>query len=185
MRGGTRNVAISDGSGSTPLDVAVSRVATRQHGVVSLAQLEALGLGASGVRDRVVAGRLHRVHRGVYSVGHSSLKIEGRWIAAVLACGEGAVLSHRSAAALLDLRRAVGPLIDGDGPTNSRSLTQGNHGPSDPLPHRYGHHTRTRNPLHDRPAHTPRSRRCSRPAEARARDRSGRGHGRLRSQCIE
>jgi very-short-patch-repair endonuclease len=48
----------------------------------------------------VRSGRLHRVHRGVYAVGHPVLTRDGRWLAAVLACGEGAVLSHRSSAAL-------------------------------------------------------------------------------------
>jgi hypothetical protein len=49
---------------------------------------------------RTQKGLLHRIHRGVYAVGHPGLSGEGRWMAAVLACGEGAVLSHRSAAAL-------------------------------------------------------------------------------------
>jgi predicted transcriptional regulator of viral defense system len=112
MMGGGRNVAISDASYATPLDITVSRLAARQHGIVSLAQLEAVGLGRSGVRDRVAAGRLHRIHRGVYSVGHSLLSAEGRWMAAVLSYGERAVLSHRSAAQLWDLRRGGGATID-------------------------------------------------------------------------
>jgi very-short-patch-repair endonuclease len=53
----------------------------------------------------VRAGRLHRAHRGVYSVGHEVLGNEARWMAAVLACGEGAVLSHGSAAALWGLMK--------------------------------------------------------------------------------
>jgi very-short-patch-repair endonuclease len=52
------------------------------------------------------------LHRGVYAVGHGALRPEGRWLAAVLACGPGAVLSHRSAAALWDLRPATRPTID-------------------------------------------------------------------------
>jgi very-short-patch-repair endonuclease len=52
------------------------------------------------------------LHRGVYAVGHGVLRPEGRWLAAVLACGPGAVLSHRSAAALWDLRPATRPTID-------------------------------------------------------------------------
>jgi anti-sigma factor ChrR (cupin superfamily) len=75
-------------------------LAERQHGVLSLAQLEALGMTASAVRNRVARGSLHRVHRGVYAVGRRVLPPKGRWMAAVLACGRGAVLSHRSAAAL-------------------------------------------------------------------------------------
>ena len=58
------------------------------------------GIDPSGIKRRVAAGRLHRLHRGVYAVGHPNIDNEGRWMAAVLACGDGAVLSHRSAAAL-------------------------------------------------------------------------------------
>jgi len=87
------------------VDQAIAALALQQHGVVSLAQVRTTGLSASGVRDRVAAGKLHGVHRGVYSVGHQVLSREGRWMAAVLACGQGAALSHRSAAALWGLRR--------------------------------------------------------------------------------
>jgi predicted transcriptional regulator of viral defense system len=83
----------------TPPDRRVAELAARQWGVVSLAHLRAAGLSDDAVQRRVGAGRLHRLHQGVYAVGHTVLKREGRWLAAVLACGEGAVLSHRSAAA--------------------------------------------------------------------------------------
>jgi very-short-patch-repair endonuclease len=73
-------------------------LAARQHGVVALAQLIALGLNREWVRRRVAAGRLHRVHRGVYAVGHPALSREGRWMAAVLAAGEASALSHLSVA---------------------------------------------------------------------------------------
>src|SRR3954468_18140410 len=81
-----------------PRDVALAKLAERQHGVVTLSQLRSVGLSASGVRDRAARGRLHRVHRGVYSAGHPLLTERGRLMAAVLACGPDAVLSHRSAA---------------------------------------------------------------------------------------
>jgi very-short-patch-repair endonuclease len=81
-------------------DAAIARIAAKQHGVVTAAQLRAVGLLPSRVADRLTAGRLHRIHRGVYAVGHPNISYAGRWMAAVLACGEGAVLSHRSAAAL-------------------------------------------------------------------------------------
>lgn len=87
-------------SANSGRDAAIARMAARQHGVVTRAQLIAVGILPSGISDRVSAGRLHRIHRGVYAVGHPNLCNEGRWIAAVLACGEGAVLSHRSAAEL-------------------------------------------------------------------------------------
>ena len=62
-------------------------------------------------------GWLHRLHRGVYSVGHTRLSVKGRWTAAVLACGPDAVLSHRSAAALHDIQRIPGGRIDVTAPS--------------------------------------------------------------------
>jgi hypothetical protein len=59
-----------------------------------------LGFSPKAIKHRVRIGRLHPVTRGVYAVGRPNLTREGRWMAAVLACGEGAALSHRSAAAL-------------------------------------------------------------------------------------
>jgi predicted transcriptional regulator of viral defense system len=82
----------------TPPDVAVAELAVAQWGVVSAAQLHALGVGRSGVTRRLQRGRLRRVHRGVYAVGGAVLPREGRLLAAVMACGPGAVLSHLSAA---------------------------------------------------------------------------------------
>jgi predicted transcriptional regulator of viral defense system len=82
----------------------MAALARRQHGVLSLRQLGDIGLSASGVRNRVASGRLHRVHRGVYAVGHPLLTRDGRLMAAVLACGGGTALSHRSAAAHRGLR---------------------------------------------------------------------------------
>jgi very-short-patch-repair endonuclease len=79
-------------------DRLVAQIAARQHGVVSFQQLISAGLDPSGIWRRVRAGRLHRAHRGVYAVGHKNLTHQGRWMAAVLACGERALLSHRSAA---------------------------------------------------------------------------------------
>jgi hypothetical protein len=79
--------------------------ALAQHGVIALHQLRALGLSARTVQSRVAAGRLHRIHRGVYSlVPRKLLTREGLYMAAVLACGPGAALSHRSAARLHGLR---------------------------------------------------------------------------------
>jgi very-short-patch-repair endonuclease len=67
-------------------------------------QLIALGYTRHEIQRRIKEGRLHIVHRGVYAVGHRKLTRRGRWMAAVLACGPGAVLSHRDAAALHNLR---------------------------------------------------------------------------------
>ena len=87
-------------------------LAERQHGVVARRQLLALGLSPTMVKDRLAAGRLHRVHRGVYAVGHGKLTLRGRWMAAVLACGPEAFLSHRAALALWDLRETASGLIE-------------------------------------------------------------------------
>jgi hypothetical protein len=84
--------------------VKIGRLAERQHGVVSLAQLQLLGLSKAAVSKRTKSGRLTRIHRGVYAVGHARLTAHGRWMAAVLAYGPRAVLSHRSAAALHGIR---------------------------------------------------------------------------------
>jgi very-short-patch-repair endonuclease len=83
----------------------VAELAHRQHGVVSGAQLRALGLGRGGVQRGLEARRLHPVHRGVYAVGHRRLTSRGWMWAAILACGgpDLAVVSHRSAASLWDL----------------------------------------------------------------------------------
>jgi hypothetical protein len=82
-------------------------IAGRQHGVVTLEQLREAGIGRTEVTRRVQAGRLHRLHRGVYAVGHRSLSWRGRWLAAVLAEGDGAVLSHSSAVALWEFLRPI------------------------------------------------------------------------------
>jgi predicted transcriptional regulator of viral defense system len=97
---------------ATPLDRRVAELADRQWGVVSVGQLRTLGLSKDAVLWRVRAGRLHRLHHGVYAVGHTVLKREGRWLAAVLACGEGAVLSHLSAAAHHGLLQSEASRID-------------------------------------------------------------------------
>ena len=89
-------------------DAAIAEMADAQHGVISLPQLQSLGLSESGVRKRVAAGKLHRVYRGAYAVGHSRVTWKGRYMAAVLACGDEAVMSHRSAARLHGLRRTAG-----------------------------------------------------------------------------
>jgi hypothetical protein len=81
--------------------------------VISLDQLLGLGLSADAVRLRARSGRLHRIHSGVYALVPAALLTgRGRWMAAVLACGPGAVLSHHSAADLLGLRASAHTRID-------------------------------------------------------------------------
>jgi len=90
--------------GQGAIDLSIAALAGAQHGVVSRAHLRSLGLSEDVIDRRVASGRLHVVHRGVYAVGHTVLTIEGRWMAAVLASGDDAVLSHATAAAAWDLR---------------------------------------------------------------------------------
>jgi very-short-patch-repair endonuclease len=100
-----------------PPDRQILAVGDRQHQVVTRTQLTALGLDDRAIRRRVRAGHLHRVHRGVYAVGHPRLTTYGRFLAAVVSCGDGAVLSHMSAAVLLGLLPERGPRIDVTVPT--------------------------------------------------------------------
>jgi very-short-patch-repair endonuclease len=86
-------------------DPQIAAVAGRQHGLITAAQLRGAGLDTAAVARRARAGRLHRVGRAVYAVGHASLSQEGRWLAAVLQAGEGAALSHLAAAKLWEIWR--------------------------------------------------------------------------------
>jgi hypothetical protein len=97
---------------TTPRDVRLANLAAGQHGIVGVKQLQRLGFARDAIARRVQSGRLHRLYRGVYAVGHPALGRAARWLAAVLACGEGAVLSHRSAAALWGLRASAAARID-------------------------------------------------------------------------
>jgi very-short-patch-repair endonuclease len=78
----------------------VAKLAARQRGVVSYEQLVRVGLTRSMIARRLREGWLHRVHRGVYTIGNPNLTREGHWTAAILAVGDRAVLSHGTAAAL-------------------------------------------------------------------------------------
>jgi hypothetical protein len=93
-------------------DHAVAAIADRQGGVISRTQLVALGFSAAAIDRRVRAGRLHLLYRGVYSVGHRVVGVIGRLWAAVLACGQGSVVSHASAAAALEIRASAARTID-------------------------------------------------------------------------
>lgn len=80
-----------------------------------------IGLGERAIEHRVAMGRLHRVARGVYAVGYGRVSLMGRWMAAVLASGRGATLSHRSAAALWGIRGPAGGAVDVTIPHRSTS----------------------------------------------------------------
>jgi very-short-patch-repair endonuclease len=99
---------------------AIANLAERQRGLATTAQLAALGVGRRTVERWVASGRLRRVHRGVYVFGPQPLTPRGKWLAAVLAKGSGAVLSHESAAALWRLA-GDRPLVDVTAPTGSQS----------------------------------------------------------------
>lgn len=90
--------------GST--DRAIASLAGRQYGIVARRQLLQAGLSGRAIECRAEAGRLHRLHYGVYAVGHQRLPRRGWWLAAVLTFEPGALLSHRSAAALWGLMRS-------------------------------------------------------------------------------
>lgn len=84
-------------------DRKVARLAATEWGVLSLDELRACGLTSTAVADRVMRAWLHPLYRKVYAVGHSNPPRFGLWLAAVKACGPGAVLSHFAAAALWEL----------------------------------------------------------------------------------
>jgi very-short-patch-repair endonuclease len=95
-------------------------LARRQHGVATRRQLLALGLSPRAIEHRVAKGRLFRLDRGVYAVGRRELNRQGWWLAAVLASGTGAVLSHRSAAALWGFGREEEGLVELTARTTAR-----------------------------------------------------------------
>ena len=102
-------------------DVEIARTAGRQHGVITARQLGMLGLSRQAISDRAAAGRLHRVHRGVYAVGHPALGTTGRRVAGVLAFGAEAVASHITAAAIWLIRQTSSATIHVTVPSSSRS----------------------------------------------------------------
>lgn len=125
---GRRASNVSYGHGSDPsisVDGLIARIAGSQHGVVTLAQLSNAGVSPCAARKRVEKGRLHPVHTGVYAVGHPLLSREGHFMAAVLSCGPGAVLSHCSAAELWGLTPATSREIDVTAPNRRGRIPAG------------------------------------------------------------
>jgi very-short-patch-repair endonuclease len=108
------------------VEAAIAAVASGQRCVISLVQLIELGLSARAVQKRSAIGRLHRIYPGVYSlVPRNVLTREGHWMAAILACGPGAVLSHRKAAALHGLRQCERAKIEITVPGGSHRARKG------------------------------------------------------------
>ena len=95
-------------------------LAERQHGVVARRQLLALGFDRDAIKHRIRKGRLHPLYRGVYAVGRPELTQHGRWMAAILAKGPAAVLSHRSAASLYGIALQKGNAIHVAVPAHAR-----------------------------------------------------------------
>lgn len=94
------------------IDRVIAELADCSHGVVATRDLLAAGVSATAIKRRARDGRLTRLHRGVYAVGHAELPRQGRWMAAVLACGPEGVLGIHDAAALHDLRLSARSSID-------------------------------------------------------------------------
>jgi putative AbiEi antitoxin of type IV toxin-antitoxin system len=95
-------------------------MAANAHGVVTRAQLLRAGVTRAEFEQRVRTGALIRVHRGVFRVGHCAPSLEARYMAAVMACGEGAVLSGRAAGHFLYLLRGSAPPPEVTAPTYLR-----------------------------------------------------------------
>jgi hypothetical protein len=108
------------------VDVLIADLAARQHGVVTRRQLLAAGASEKQIRHRVAVRWLHAIHRGVYSVGHPRLlRASGRYLGAVFACGDGAVLSHRAGAAHLGIRPSASSRIDVTVPRRGATAKKG------------------------------------------------------------
>jgi very-short-patch-repair endonuclease len=127
LEGGRNNEQVLRYFAQAPIDEAIASLGIAQHGVFALSQVTAVGLTARAVQQRAARSRLHRIHDGVYSlVPRELLTRRGHWMAAVLAGGSGAVLSHRTAAALHGIRDTARTNIEvtvlGRSRTNRRGI---------------------------------------------------------------
>src|SRR4051794_27635405 len=113
------------GRSNAEVSSAAWALARRQHGLVARRQLLALGFGSDAVDHRIRSGRLSRVARGVYAVGMPAGTPHQRWMTAVLACGEGSALSHRSAAALWEIGSERGTEVEVSMRRSSESRREG------------------------------------------------------------
>jgi putative AbiEi antitoxin of type IV toxin-antitoxin system len=94
---------------NAPVEQEIGRIAGAQHGVVTRVQLFGAGVSSAGIERRVRKGTLLPEYRGVYRVGHRAPSREAKYMAAVRACGQGALLSGRAAAHLLGLLKGAAP----------------------------------------------------------------------------
>lgn len=104
MRDSESRSGLRDPNLTRSRDLTVARLAAAQFGVVSLLQLQAIGLSSEEIKWRVKRGFLHRLHRDVFAVGHVNLVAHARLVAALLTCGPSSFVSHRTAAAVWGLR---------------------------------------------------------------------------------
>jgi hypothetical protein len=108
--------------------MAIAERSGSHHGVITTEELVDAGLSRNAIRKRAARGALHRLYPGVYTVGDPLVHLHGRWFAAVRACGEGAVLSHRDAAMLWGLLPSSRRRIDVTSPTQrGRKLDEIDH----------------------------------------------------------
>ena len=152
----------------------VAQLAARQGGVLADWQLIGLGVGRGAINYRLATGRLHSMHRGVYALGHTVVGNRGRLIAAVLACGPGAVVSHRSAADLWGIRPTARKRIDVTVPGRSRARASGDRPAPRARSRSSRHHHRGRDPGDHRRPHAAGSRRGGSATPRGAGDRAGR-----------
>ena len=106
-------------------DRRLSSLAVKRHRVVSTRALAALGFSPARISQRAAEGRLTQLHRGVYLVGPGRPSLHGKWLAAVIACGDGAVLSHRHGAMLWDMRITDRASVDVTVPGSARRQHDG------------------------------------------------------------
>ena len=102
------------------VEATLAELATRSHGVVTRVQLLRAGITGDEIRHRLSLGALLREHRGIYRVGHRAPSVEARYLAAVWACGDGAVLSGRAAAYLWGILKGAAPPPEVTAPNEHR-----------------------------------------------------------------
>jgi len=98
----------------------LARLASGAHGIVTRAELLESGITVAEISQRLASGALLREYRGVYHVGHRAPSVEARYLAAVLACGPGALLCGRAAGHLLGLLKGPAPRPEVMAPTERR-----------------------------------------------------------------
>jgi very-short-patch-repair endonuclease len=102
---------------SSTVERVIAKLASGSHGVVTRHELLAAGISSDEIAHRVRMGALLREHRGVYRVGHRAPSVEARYLAAVLACGPGALLSGPAAGHLWGLLKGAAPAPEVTAPT--------------------------------------------------------------------